>query len=117
MINIVDHKQLVIDNREIQQLLLDRLPGHYDMYFGTLDKALERFNTILLKLSQEPLMAEEHNMEVIECHCAIQDFYRYCTKLMNSNSWFLKLYYRTCLHGIGIKRIPKIKKLLNALDN
>ena len=117
MIHIVDHKQLVIDNREIQQMLVDRLPGHYDMYFGTLDKALERFNTVLLKLSQEPLMAEEHNMEVIECHQAIQDFFSYSKKLMNSDNWLLKMYYKTCLHGIGIRRIPKIKRLLNRLGN
>ena len=117
MINIVDHKQLVIDNQEIQQLLVDRLPGHHDMYFGTLDKALQRFNTILIKLSQEPLLAEEHNMEVIECHQAIQDFYKYSTKLMNTRNWLSKMYYRTCLHGIGMRRIPKIKRLLNRLDN
>jgi len=117
MIQIVDHKQFVIDNKPIQQFIVDRLPGHHDMYFGTLDVALQRFNTILLKLSEEPLLAEEYNMDVIECQTAINDFYRYSLKLTHSNSWFMKLYYRTCLHGIGIKRIPKIKKLLNRLDN
>jgi hypothetical protein len=117
MINIVDHKQLVMDNREIQQVLVDRLPGHYDMYFGTLDKALQRFNTILLKLSQEPLLAEENNMEVLECQQAIQDFYKYSKKLMHSNNWLSKIYYRTCLHGIGMRRIPKIKRLSEKLGN
>ena len=117
MIEIVDHKKFVLDNKPIQQFIVDRLPGHHDMYFGTLDKALERFNTILLRLSEEPLMAEEHNMEVIECQRAIHDFYAYSTKLINSNNWFMKMYYRTCLHGIGIKRIPKIKRLLNSINN
>ena len=117
MIQIVDHKQLVINNQEIQQVLVDRLPGHYDMYFGTLDKALQRFNTILLRLSQEPLLAEEHNFEVLECQQAIQDFYHYSRKLMHSNNWLMKIYYRTCLHGVGIRRIPKIKRLLNRLGN
>ena len=117
MINIVDHKQLVIANQQIQQLLLDRLPGHHDMYFGTLDKALQRFNTILLRLSQEPLLAEEYNLEVIDCQQAIHDFYNYTQKHMNASTWLTKLYYRTCIHGIGKRRIPKIKKLLNKLDN
>ena len=117
MIQIVDHKQLVINNQEIQQVLVDRLPGHHDMYFGTLDKALQRFNTILLRLSQEPLLAEEHNFEVLECQKAISDFYDYTRKLMHSNNWFSKMYYRTCLHGIGMRRIPKIKRLLNRLGN
>jgi hypothetical protein len=117
VIQIVDHRQFVLENKPIQDFIVDRLPGHNDMYFGTLDKALQRFNTILLKLSQEPLLAEEHNMEVIECQRAIHDFYGYCLKLINCRNWFMKMYYRTCLHGIGIKRIPKIKRLLQQLDN
>ncbi len=117
MIQIVDHRKFVMDNQPIQQFILDRLPGHNDKLFGTLDVALQRFNTILLKLSQEPLLAEEHNKEVIQCQTAIHEFYKYTQKLINADNWFTKIYYRTCLHGIGINRIPKIKKLLNKLDN
>ena len=117
MIIIVDHKQLVQDNSQIQQFLIDRLPGHNDMMYGTLDKALQRFNTILLKLSEEPLLAEEHNMDVIECQKAIQDFYNYTKKHMNARTWWMRAYYRTCIHGVGMRRIPKIKRLLNRLGN
>ena len=117
MIQIVDHKQFVMDNRPIQQFLIDRLPGHDDMMYGTLDRALQRFNTILLKLSEEPLMAEEHNSEVIECQQAIHDFYEYTKKHMNARTWWMRAYYRTCIHGVGIRRIPKIKRLLNRLGN
>ena len=116
MMQIVDHKDYVLQNRPIQQYLLDRLPGQHDKYYGTLDKALQRFNTILLKLSEEPLLAEEHNLDVIDCHAAIQDFYRHVKKLSHTNNWFMKLYYKTCLHGIGSRRIPKIKKLLEILS-
>ena len=117
MIIIVDHKQLVQDNSQIQQFLIDRLPGHNDMMYGTLDKALQRFNTILLKLSEEPLLAEEHNMDVIECQKAIQDFYHYTKKHMNARTWWMRAYYSTCIHGVGMRRIPKIKRLLNRLGN
>ena len=117
MTQIVDHKQFVIDNRQIQQFLVDRLPGHDDIMYATLDKALQRFNTILLRISQEPLIAEEYNLEVIECQQAIHDFYKYTQKHMDASTWLTKLYYRTCIHGIGKRRIPKIKKLLNKLDN
>jgi len=117
MIQIVDHKQFVMENQPIQQFLIDRLPGHNDMMYGTLDRALQRFNTILLKLSEEPLLAEEYNLEVIEFQKAIHDFYKYTQKHMNAKWWWMKLYYRTCIHGIGIKRIPKIKKLFNKIDN
>ena len=117
MIQIVDHRQFVLDNQPIQQFLVDRLPGQDDMMYGTLDRALQRFNTILLKLSEEPLLAEEYNSEVIECQNAIHDFYKYTQKHMNANWWWTRLYYRTCIHGIGINRIPKIKKLLDKIDN
>jgi hypothetical protein len=117
MIQIVDHKQFVLDNRPIQQFILDRLPGNYDIYFGTLDKALQRFNTVLLRLSEDPLLAEENNLEVIDCQKAIHDFYNYSLKLSHTNNWFMKIYYKTCLHGIGTRRIPKIRKLLDRLGN
>ena len=117
MNQLVDHKQFVMENRSIQQFLIDRLPGDNDMMYATLDKALQRFNTILLRLSQEPLLAEEHNLEVIECQKAIHDFYNYTQKHMNAGNWITRLYYRTCIHGIGSRRIPKIKKLHNKLDN
>tara|TARA_Y100001937_G_scaffold127657_1_gene200588 strand:- start:1167 stop:1520 length:354 start_codon:yes stop_codon:yes gene_type:complete len=117
MIQLVDHKKFVMENKPIQQFLLDRLPGHEDKMFDTLDKALQRFNTILLKLSEEPLLAEQHNLEVLDCQNAIHHFYSYTKKLINTNNWLCKMYYRTCLHGIGINKIPKIRKLLNKLDN
>ena len=117
MIQIVDHKQFVMDNQPIQQFLIDRLPGHNDMMYATLDVALQRFNTVLLKLSEEPLLAEEHNLEVIECQKAIHDFYDYTKKHMNANTWWMKVYYRTCIHGVGMRRIPKIKLLLEKINN
>ena len=117
MIQIVDHRKLVIENQPIQQFIVDRLPGHHDRYFGTLDKALQRFNTILIKLSQEPLLAEEHNGEVLNCHKIIHNFYDYSFKLTHTNSWLSRLYYKIRLHMIGIRHIPRIKKLLDSIDN
>ena len=90
MIEIVDHRKYVMDNQPIQQFLLDRLPGQNDKFFGTLDKALERFNSILLKLSQDPILAQEHNHKVIQCQNAIHDFYHYTCKLTNTENWFKK---------------------------
>ena len=47
-------RDYVMANMEITQAIKDRLPGdpRLDMYYGTLDYATARFNTILLKLSQ-----------------------------------------------------------------
>ena len=46
-------KDYVQQNQKIMQAIIDRVPGdnQVDMYYGTLDYATARFNTILLKLS------------------------------------------------------------------
>ena len=50
----------VKQNQKIIQAIKDRVPGdsQVDMYYGTLDYATARFNTILLKLSQDRLMED-----------------------------------------------------------
>ena len=47
-------EDFVIKNQKIIELVKDRVGGKtdVDMYYGTLDYATARFNTILLKLSQ-----------------------------------------------------------------
>ena len=46
-------KDYVVANQELMQFIKDRTPGNSreDMFYGTLDFAAARFNTILLKLS------------------------------------------------------------------
>ena len=48
-------KDFVVENQKVIALVKDRVPGNeqVDMYYGTLDYATARFNTILLKLSQD----------------------------------------------------------------
>ena len=44
-------------NQKVMELIKDKVPGRndVDMYYGTLDYATARFNTILIKLSQDRL--------------------------------------------------------------
>ena len=51
-------QQEIKHNQKIMQAIKDRVPGddQVDMYYGTLDYATARFNTILLKLSQDRLL-------------------------------------------------------------
>ena len=111
-------KDYVLANQEIVQRITDRLPGdpQLDMYYGTLDYATSRFNTILLRLSQDQILAQEHQVEVHECFEAIQSFYR---NVKRYDAWPrpLKFIIGIVLHGIGTRRIPKIKRLLQRLDN
>ena len=107
----------VKQNQKIMQAIKDRVPGddQVDMYYGTLDYATARFNTILLKLSQDRLLEDKVQFEVQDCFKSIQDFYDYVQKY---RFWpfFTKPFIKIILHGIGTRRIPKIKKLLNTLE-
>jgi len=111
-------KDFVLKNKEIIQLVKDRVPGKddVDMYYGTLDYATARFNTILLKISQNVLLEQEYRNEIIKCFTAIQDFY---TNVQRYRFWpaVCRPFVKIRIHWIGTRRITKIKKLLQQLDN
>ena len=111
-------KDFVLKNQKIIELVKDRVGGKedVDMYYGTLDYATARFNTILIKLSQDKIKEVEHTTELVECFNAIQDFYN---NVQRYRFWprITRPLIKLNLHGIGTRRIPKIKNLLEKLDN
>ena len=114
----MNYENFVIENQKIIQAIKDRVPGDDvgDMYYGTLDVATARFHTILLKLSQDRLAEQRLKNDVADCFKAIQDFYKNVQRFC---FWpfFTKPFIKIVLHGIGVKRIPLIKKLLNRLEH
>ena len=108
----------VEENRKIIDLVNDRVGGNLivDKYYGTLDYATARFNTILLKLSQDKILEADHKTEVLDCFNAIQDFYN---NVQRYRFWpkITRPLIKLNLYGIGTRRIPKIKNLLEKLDN
>jgi hypothetical protein len=114
----MDFRHFVEENSKIIQAVQDRTPGdeRIDMYYGTLDYATARFHTILLKLSQDRILAQEHAVEVMECFETIQAFY---SNVKRYEAWpkFFKHIVAMMLHGIGTRRIPKIKRLLERVNN
>tara|TARA_A100001391_G_scaffold202969_2_gene194048 strand:+ start:180 stop:569 length:390 start_codon:yes stop_codon:yes gene_type:complete len=115
------HKSLesyVTGNKKILDWLKDKNHNNEFLgkYYGTLDYATARFNTILLKLSQDKIKEQETKDDVALCFKIIQDFYRYTVKYSKATV-FTRWYYANCLHGLGINQIPKVKKLLQKLDN
>ena len=111
-------RDFVLQNGKIIQTVNDRLPGNdkIDMYFGTLDYATARFNTIILKLSQDVLLEQQYRKDVVECFNAIQDFY----KNVERYRWWPSIcrpFLKLRIHWIGTRHITKIKKLLQKLDN
>ena len=111
-------KDFVLENQKIIELVRDRVGGEnvVDMYYGTLDYATARFNTILIKLSQDKIKQVEHTTEVLDCFDAIQDFYNNVQRY-RFWPWFTRPFIKLNLYGIGTRRIPKIKNLLEKLDN
>jgi len=111
-------KDFVLKNQKIIELVKDRVGGKedVDMYYGTLDYATARFNTILIKLSQDKIKEVEHTTELVECFNAIQDFYN---NVQRYRFWpkITRPFIKLNLHGIGTRKIPKIKKLLEKLNN
>ena len=103
-------------NKEVIAFVQNAVPGAIDKYVGTLDYATSRFNTILLRLSEEPLMLDEHMSEARDCFDAIQSFYKNTQRLI-SWPWLFKPLAKIMLHGIGTRQIPKIKRLLNKVNN
>ena len=111
-------KDFVIKNRKIIELVKDRVGGEnvVDMYYGTLDYATARFNTILIKLSQDKIKEVEYSTEVLDCFNAIQDFYN---NVQRYRFWprITRPFIKLNLHGIGTRRIPKIKNLLELINS
>ena len=111
-------QEYVLENQEIISAIKDRVPGDVkeDMLYGTLDYATARFHSILLKLSQDEIKKWSHRWDVKDCFDIIQKFYSYTKKYCNGNM-LQRLYYKVILHKIGTQEIPKIKKLLEKLNN
>ena len=90
-----------------KQLLLTK-------YIGTLDQALSRFNSMLLRVNEHPLLLGEFENDIQECADIIQKFYTY-TKRLDSWPLFMRRFLMWRLHKIGTKKIPLIKKTYSKL--
>ena len=112
----MDLQHYVRGNQTVIQFVKDAMPGENDKYTGTLDYATARFNTILLRLSEDPLKADQHKQEVQECFEIIQDFYCYTKKITTQHKIF-KPIIQLILHYKGTIHIPKIKFLLEKVNN
>lgn len=111
----MDFRSYVERNQRIIDLVKDVTPGQIDKYTGTLDYACARFNTILLKLSQDALKADAHRNDVEKCFDIIQSFYLYTKRLVNLH-WVYKPIIKLILHYKGLIQIPKIKILLDRVN-
>jgi len=112
----MDLRHYVRENQQVIEFVQHATPGAIDKYVGTLDYATARFNTILLRLSQDPLRADEHSDEIDQCFNIIQRFYT-DTKRYLTWHYALKPIVALKLHWSGTTQIPKIKFLLEKINN
>ena len=103
-------------NKEVIKFVQNAVPGAIDKYVGTLDYATARFNTALLRMSENPLMLDELMPEARDCYEAIQAFYKNTQRLITW-PWIFKPVAKVVLHMIGTRQIPKIKRLMDKVDN
>ena len=108
---VIKNKQIItwLENKDHNSEFLGK-------YYGTLDYATARFHTILIKLSQEPLMADQHKNDVQECFQALHSFYNNTKRFVHA-PYIIKPLYSFLLFVIGTTRIPKIKFLLEKINN
>ena len=112
----MDLRSYVRENQQGMDFVQHATPGIIDKYVGTLDYATARFNTILLKLSQDPLGADQHRNEIDECFRIIQNFYA-DTKKYLMWPYIFKPIMAVKLHWSGTTQVPKIKFLLEKINN
>lgn len=112
-----DYSILVQNNQKILLYCKNRSSDSVDdqMLNASIDVALARLNTILLRLIQHPLEADLYHKDIIECQSAIEKFYYYLLKM---DSWpkITRWFWRWNLDRIGKNKIPKIRNLLNKID-
>ena len=112
----MDFRSYVERNQKVIDFVKNVTPGHIDKYTGTLDYACSRFYSILLKLSQDTLKADEYRNDVEECFNIIQSFYLDTVRLTNAH-WVFRPIMKLVLHFKGTVQIPKIKILLEKINN
>ena len=112
----MDLQAYVKQNQHVVEFVRDVTPGLIDRYIGTLDYASARFNTILLRRSEDPLKADRHRQDVQECFDIIQSFYKFTTRLITW-PWAFRPLAKLILHIKGKIDIPKIKFLLDKVNN
>jgi hypothetical protein len=57
--------------------------GDYSMLVGSLDYAISRINTVILRLSQYPLLADEYFAELKSCHNSVRAFHKNMVRTEN----------------------------------
>jgi len=107
------------DTIKTNQQVLDKVKSYRpmnDKWVGTLDHAIARFNSVLLRLIDHPLLLDSNRHKITRCQNAIATFYKHVRQFYEWPKW-TRPFHRIMIHYTGKFKIPQIKKLLNTLDD
>ena len=108
-------KSYIVKNQNYLNYVRSLQPQN-EKWTGTVDYAVARFNTALLRLINEPLKLYEYNDQLFECQKIIDSFVE---NIRRYHEWpaVSKWLPGIMIHYIGTRKIPHIKKLLNILND
>lgn len=108
-------KSYIVENQKNLKYVRSLQPQN-KKWTGTVDYAVARFNTALLRLIQEPLKLYEYNDDLVECQKIIDSFVE---NIRRYHKWpfVFKWIPSVIIHYTGTRRIPRIKKFLNKIND
>lgn len=108
-------KSYIVQNQKNLNYVRNLQPQN-DKWTGTVDYAVARLNTALLRLINDPLKLYEYNKDIEECQKIIDDFVK---NIRRYHEWpyVAKWIPSVIIHLIGTRKIPRIKKFLNIIND
>ena len=108
-------KSYIVKNQN-QLNYVRSLQPQNEKWTGTVDYAVARFNTALLRLINEQLKLYEYEDQISECQKIIDSFVE---NIRRYHEWpfVCKWIPGVMIHYIGARRIPRIKKFLNKIND
>lgn len=110
---IAKYQDFVVQNQKMLNAVRSFQPSN-DKWVGTLDYAVARLNTVILRLINTPLELDAKKNDLESCQASIMIFFKYVERYYQS-PYYMKWYYHAIIHFIGKLKIPRVKKLLNSL--
>lgn len=103
---VKQNQQILKESRQFQP--------RNDKWVGTIDYAVARLNTAILRLINEPLELDSKHKDIKECQKAIHSFFSHMKNYYKWPIW-MRWYNHIMIHYTGKVKIPRIKMLLNSL--
>ena len=107
-------KSYIVKNQKNLSYIRTLQPQN-DKWTGTVDYAVARINTALLRLINDPLKLYKHEDEIMCCQAIIDDFVKNVRRYYDWPTP-LKWIPNIIVHYIGTRKIPRIKKFLNIIN-